>query len=220
MNTTKTTKKALVAFDYDGVLADTFEPNIRLMNRIFIAMGSSAVVTRDHFNMAAEISFEAVVAAAGLEESRVPEFMRLVVETGGSIVPETMLFPGMKEFIHELQDQCVVTIVSNNSTKIIDAGLIQAEAPHLFNRVTGSDGGVSKADRLREIQYEFGIDLDSCWMIGDGVNDIEAAHEAGWKSVAVTWGFQSHELLLTRKPTHIVSSPQELRDLIMTHHNL
>lgn len=207
-------KKAIIAFDYDGVLADTFEPNIRLMNRIFLSMESSAIVGHHHFDMAAEISFEAVVEAAGLDQSQVGEFMRLVVETGSSIVPETSLFLGMKELILELKDQCFITIVSNNSTKIIDAGLLQAEVTSLFDRVTGSDEGLTKSDRLRTIQEEFGIDCGSCWMIGDGVNDIEAAHDAGWNSVAVTWGFQSRELLQSRKPTEIVDSVQELRNLI------
>jgi len=208
-------KQGIIAFDYDGVLADTFHPNIRLMNRIFKSMNSSALVTIHHFDMAAEISFEAVVAAAGLEESRVPEFMKLVVDTGDSIVPETQLFPGMHDFVRELHENFIVTIVSNNATRIINAGLVQANATDDFDRVTGSDEGLTKTERLREIHYEYGIDLDSCWMIGDGVNDIEAAHEAGWKSVAVTWGFQSHDLLASRKPTAIVGSPQELRNLIV-----
>lgn len=210
-------KKGIIAFDYDGVLADTFEPNIRMMNRIFEAMNSDARVDHSHFNMAAEISFEAVIMAAGLEESRVPEFLDLVNKIGHTIVPETELFPGMVPFLKELQDEFHVTIVSNNSIHILDAGLIQADATHLFDRVTGSDEGFTKTERLREMQYEYGIDHDSCWMIGDGINDIEAAHEAGWKSVAVTWGFQSRSLLETRKPTAIVVSPQELRDLIHGH---
>jgi len=185
------------------------------MNRIFKSMKSTAVVTHAHFDMAAEISFEAVVAAAGLEESRVPEFMKLVVDTGDSIVPETNLFPGMRSFLRELREDFEVTVVSNNSTRIINAGLLQAGTLELFDRVTGSDQGYSKTDRLKEIQYESRIPLDRCWMIGDGVNDIEAAHEAGWKSIAVTWGFQSRDLLATRKPTAIVESPQELREFLL-----
>lgn len=207
-------KKGVIAFDYDGVLADTFEPNIRLINRIFLSMGSSAVITKEHFNIASEISFEAVVAAAGLEKERIPQFLDLVIETGHSIIEETFLFEGMKTALEQLKDEYYLTVVSNNSTGIILPGLEKEGAVTLFDSVTGSDEGVSKSERLRIMQEHFCADIEQCWMVGDGINDIEAAHEAQWKSVAVTWGFQSRELLETRKPTAVLDSIPELHELL------
>ncbi len=208
-------KKGIIAFDYDGVLADTFEPNIRLINRIFKDMGSSAHITKDHFNMAAEISFEAVVAAAGLEHENIPEFMRLVVDTGFSIIDETVLFLGMHELIKKLKKDFFITVVSNNSTKIVIPGLEKEGVISQFDMVTGSDNGETKEVRLGNIRNTYGMPLENCWMIGDGINDIEAAHEAKWKSVAVTWGFQIRELLETRKPTEIAESIKELELILV-----
>lgn len=206
-------KKGVIAFDYDGVLADTFEPNIRLINRIFLSMGSSAVITKEHFDIAAEISFEAVVAAAGLEKERIPQFLDLVLKTGHSIIEETFLFEGMKQLLTSLKEEFYLAVVSNNSTEIIIPGLEKEGAVSLFDTITGSDEGTTKSDRLRAIQAHFEADLESCWMIGDGINDIEAAHEAEWKSAAVTWGFQSRELLQTRKPTVVLDAVSELYEL-------
>ncbi len=207
-------KKGIIAFDYDGVLADTFEPNIRLINRIFKDMGSDAHITKDHFNMAAEISFEAVVAAAGLEQKDIPEFMRLVVETGFSIIDETVLFLGMHELLTKLIDRFYLTVVSNNSTTIVTPGLEKEGVVSLFDMVTGSDNGESKEVRLENIRNSYDVPVENCWMIGDGINDIEAAHEAKWKSVAVTWGFQIRSLLETRNPTKIAESIQELETIL------
>ena len=47
-------------------------------------------------------------------------------------------------------------------------------------------------------------------MIGDEVRDVDAAHKAGIDSMAVSWGFNSIELLESSAPTHLVHSPEEL----------
>lgn len=207
-------KKGVIAFDYDGVLADTFEPNIRLINRIFSSMGSGAVITKEHFNIAAEISFEAVVTAAGLEKERIAEFLDLVVETGTSIIEETFMFEGMKTVLSKLKDDYYLAVVSNNSTKIIIPGLEKEDAVTFFDAITGSDEGEPKTVRLKNLKAKYLADSENCWMIGDGINDIEAAHDAKWKSVAVTWGFQSRDILETRKPTVTLDTVNELYNVI------
>ncbi len=207
-------KTGILAFDYDGVLADTFEPNIRLINRIFLSMGSGAVITKAHFDIAEEISFEAVVTAAGLDTSLLPEFMKQITETGSSIIAETFLFKGINDLLEEYKEKYYLAVVSNNSTHIICPGLEKEGVYSLFDLITGSDENESKAERLRNLQELFGIEKNSCWMIGDGVNDIEAAHEADWKSLAVTWGFQSREVLQTRSPSAFADTLEGMRELL------
>jgi phosphoglycolate phosphatase len=207
-------KTGLIAFDYDGVLADTFEPNIRLINRIFRQMGNSAEITKEHFNIATEISFEAVVTAAGLAKEDLAEFMHLIVETGSSIIEETSLFDGMKGLLNSLSDHNYLAVVSNNSIQIVTPGLEKEGALSLFDEITGSDNGESKEFRLEKLKEQYNIPLENCWMIGDGINDIESAHEAKWKSIAVTWGFQNRSLLESRNPTAVVDTLSELSHIL------
>ncbi len=51
-------------------------------------------------------------------------------------------------------------------------------------------------------------------MIGDSLSDILAAKEASVTSVAVTWGHQGLDILLRGNPNYVVSSPQDLSELI------
>ncbi len=209
-------KKGVIAFDYDGVLTDTFEPNIRLMNRIFGMMNVDLRIEARHFDLAEEISFEAVVAAAGLPEDRYPEFIRLIETEGYSIIEETFLFAGMKDLIHELHEEYYLCVVSNNHTEIVIPGLEKESVISLFNPVTGNDSGGSKSERLVEIAQKYSMESENCWMIGDGTNDIEAAHIAKWKSAAVTWGFQSESILASKNPTVILQSIPELKSLLLS----
>ncbi len=51
-------------------------------------------------------------------------------------------------------------------------------------------------------------------MVGDSLSDVLAAKEASVTSIAVTWGHQSLENLLRAKPDFVVSSPQDLIQII------
>jgi phosphoglycolate phosphatase len=51
-------------------------------------------------------------------------------------------------------------------------------------------------------------------MVGDSLSDVYAAKEVGVTSVAVTWGHQSLEYLLRGDPDYVVTSPQNLIEVI------
>jgi phosphoglycolate phosphatase-like HAD superfamily hydrolase len=51
-------------------------------------------------------------------------------------------------------------------------------------------------------------------MVGDSLSDIRAAKEAAATSIAVTWGHQSLEHLLSGDPDYIVNIPSELIGII------
>jgi phosphoglycolate phosphatase len=50
--------------------------------------------------------------------------------------------------------------------------------------------------------------------IGDETRDIIAAQKAGIRSVAVTWGYNSHKALKAHHPDHLIHSPQALLQLL------
>ena len=50
--------------------------------------------------------------------------------------------------------------------------------------------------------------------IGDEVRDIEAAKAAGIKMVAVSWGFNSPEILKTKNPDYLIDYPLQLTQLL------
>jgi phosphoglycolate phosphatase len=80
-----------------------------------------------------------------------------------------------------------------------------------FDLVRGSDGLRPKPapDVLYAIADELAVPR-SGFLIGDTTRDIEAAHAAGFRSVAVAWGETGAERLATARPHAIVGSPVEL----------
>jgi phosphoglycolate phosphatase-like HAD superfamily hydrolase len=46
------------------------------------------------------------------------------------------------------------------------------------------------------------------------VGDVVAARQAGMDIAAVTWGYNSRELLAVQEPDYLIDSPDELRTLL------
>lgn len=67
---------------------------------------------------------------------------------------------------------------------------------------------------------EHGIDLPNSWMIGDGINDVIAGHEAGCKTILIVNLLESGYLTLLEKhlqgikPNYIVKSLNEIPPIV------
>jgi phosphoglycolate phosphatase-like HAD superfamily hydrolase len=57
---------------------------------------------------------------------------------------------------------------------------------------------------LRRILDHFGTDPEDAVMVGDSVNDILCAEEAGVGSIAVTWGTRPDRVRTLCHPDHVV----------------
>ena len=61
----------------------------------------------------------------------------------------------------------------------------------LLDTVRGTDeaGQVTKAECIRRAVSDFGIEPPQALMVGDTVNDLKGAEEAGVPFLGVSWGF-------------------------------
>ena len=70
------------------------------------------------------------------------------------------------------------------------------------------------AEVVNYILKKAGVSREESIFVGDSPTDLKTARNAGIDSVAVTWGFRPREVLLDA--THLVSSPKELRELLLS----
>ena len=60
---------------------------------------------------------------------------------------------------------------------------------------------------------ELGFKVEQCAFIGDGDADVITAKNAGFASVAVSWGFRDREALEKLHPDIIIDAPTELLEI-------
>ncbi|MDB4957408.1 MAG: Phosphoglycolate phosphatase [Myxococcales bacterium] len=86
-----------------------------------------------------------------------------------------------------------------------------------FAAIVGAQTGVPlKPDPAAALvlSKRLGVAPDRCAMVGDSAIDIEMAHAAGMRAIAVTWGFRPRAELEAARPALLVDSPEGLRALV------
>ena len=206
-------------FDLDGTLADT-DPDIRVswkaalrdlgvecpnFDRDFIAGPTIEEMAR---KLLGEIATDAFCGQ--LRE-------RFGYHYDNDGFPNTFEYPGVLAAVRRLKAQGDRVFIATNKRY---AGA-SAMAKHfgwdrVFEKIYTGDmhkddpaiGKMRKPELLKFILAELGAKPEDCVMVGDTINDFEAAQKNGIPSVAVTWGYGTDAE--RRQAGRIVSSPEEI----------
>lgn len=126
------------------------------------------------------------------------------------------IYPGMEHCLGTLQSLGVpLYVVSSKQEYQVRAILAHFQLDHYFTALHGaSDERPSKTLILKKAisTMEEGT---TPIMVGDTRYDIEAAHEAGAVSIAVSYGYGTEESIRAAKPDYEVDSADELLELAL-----
>ncbi len=131
----------------------------------------------------------------------------------------TAPYAGVLDLLTDLRQRGVkIAVVSNKHDPAV-----QTLCAHYFDglldlAVGGGDNRPLKPapDSLLYAMERLGVDPAAVWYVGDSVQDVLTAHNAGVKCVAVTWGFQDAHRLAAEKPTAFVNDAEELRKILLS----
>jgi len=197
-----------IIFDFDGTIADTFKVSIGIFERM---------TKRSEIFSSAEIEhLRGLSGVHVIRELRIkPWLVPFMLIRGRSMMrrslPSIKVFKGIKPLILDLYDQGVpLYITSSNSTTNIMEFLRVQGLDHCFIRIYGNVGLFGKARVLRRVMSTNRLDPAVVTYIGDETRDIEAAKRVAIRSVAVTWGYNTKQLLALHDPDVIADTPAEL----------
>ena len=77
---------------------------------------------------------------------------------------------------------------------------------------SGTTFGKSKV--INKLLNQNNINPQQAIYVGDETRDIEAARKSNIRAIAVSWGFNSKELLAAQNPDFLIHQPNELIDVI------
>jgi len=142
--------------------------------------------------------------------------LRVVKVHNDYVVKDTARYakaiPGVKRALKRLKKHFKMALVSNCSHREIVAILASAGIDiNLFDIVIGSDEVKRPKPFPNEIlKAKKALAAKDCYMIGDTVYDIATGKKAGAKTIAVTTGNQSWDMLEKAGPDYIVKSVAEV----------
>lgn len=180
----------LIAFDFDGTIADSVDFCFEVYDRVFEKYMGDAAPTR-----------EEIYSHFGMNE---PGMIRLFLK---KIVPEAEQdyfrwhkelhpeycpgpFPGIPELFAFLKRKGIrIALLTGRSEETCRITMEYFGMESWFESVqTGSPIKNDKAAQLRELLQRNGLKPEELMYVGDTVSDAEASREAGVKCFSAAWG--------------------------------
>jgi phosphoglycolate phosphatase len=205
-------KPPVVMFDFDGVLADSFD--------IFFEEFTAAVRELGYENLNSRESFLRILEGNPFIEMTKMGFpLWKLKQLGEHFGPRIRAaneriqpFEGVLAILSELAERHPVYVITSNQTDAVRQ-FLERHGVSGVRDVIGSDKESSKVKKIRRVKKYH----PEChgWYIGDTKGDMLEAATAGATTIAVTWGWHSVDKLLEAKPDHVVHQREDLRALLM-----
>ncbi len=192
----------LVFWDFDGVIASTFEQAYEIISR------TNPDLTREEYRK----RFEGNVNDTIFETSsvRARDFFAAYEKT----ILQGALIPGIGDVIQVCADAYTNSIVSSTTSDLVDGYLTHHQLRQYFAEILGNDVAHSKVEKMQLAFEKYASSNEHAVFITDTLGDIREANKLAVPSIGVLWGFHDKETLEKGRPHAIVETPQELMKTI------
>jgi phosphoglycolate phosphatase len=204
---------AFVLWDFDGTLADTFTIMVKAYNALAQTRGFHPI---DDPESAHRLDPLALLRRLGIPLARLPTVVAGVLAAVRREMPNVPLFPGVAGVLEALgRSGLRMAVLSSNSRENVLACLRANGAQDYFEAVVGYRRVFGKGRAIRRLIRTRGFEGRRAIYVGDEVRDVAAARQAGIDIAAVTWGYNTRELLAAQGADFLVDSPDELLALLV-----
>lgn len=198
--------KALI-FDFDGVLADSFDAFYQLIRASFSSVDLELTEDqyRDFFLGNVHSAFRKMIP----EDDHYQKFLEFRHQHFDQYYFTVKLFPEVPEFVKKIPGRHLLLIASSGKLEHIIRLLSAAGIRDNF-RVISANEQPSKETTILEILDQLQVYPNEAAFISDTVGDLKLGQRLGLKAIAVGWGFHGSETLKSVKPDFLAVNFNEL----------
>jgi len=132
---------------------------------------------------------------------------------------ENQIYPGVRELLESLSSYKYKLFVATSKPTVFAVEVLRHfKIDSFFNEIIGSNLDNTRTDKTEIISYvisSFGLQAGKTVMIGDRKHDLIGAKNNSVKTIGVTYGYGSHEELLSYQPDYIVNNCREIESLFI-----
>jgi phosphoglycolate phosphatase len=207
------TQKVII-FDFDGTIADTVDALVTIANRLAIEFGY-VQITPEEFAILRSFTSREIIKYSRISILKIPFLVKKVKSELKNKIPELKAINGIQEALTELKQQGNrLGIITSNSQDNVTEFLKINNLDSLFEFIYSGVTIFGKTTIINNVLRQKQIKPQEVIYVGDETRDIEASKKANIKVVAVTWGFNSPEVLAKQNPNFLINHPRELLEVI------
>ncbi|MBW4669363.1 MAG: HAD-IA family hydrolase [Cyanomargarita calcarea GSE-NOS-MK-12-04C] len=207
------TQKAVI-FDFDGTIADTVDALVSIANRLALEFGYIQI-TPEELTLLRNLNSREIIKYSGISIFKIPFLVKKVKSELKSKIQELKPIEGMKEALTILKnDGHRLGIITSNSQENVTAFLKANDLDNLFEFIQSGVTIFGKTTIINNVLRQKHLKPQEVIYVGDETRDVEASKKANIKVVAVSWGFNSQEILSKENPNFLINHPRELLEVI------
>ena len=201
-------------FDFDGTLVDSFN---------CVVKNAMSLATKMRFRKLKDDEIDYLRSLTSIEVIKylqipIYKIPKLIYQMRKNLHDEMLTlvpFAGIPQLLEQLHSNGFkLGILTSNSVENVKIWLEHHKLQQYFDFIHVESHFFSKKYLLKKTLKTHALDKSKVFFICDETRDIDAAKKNSIKSVAVTWGYNSEQVLLTYGPTHVVHNPNELLTLV------
>lgn len=212
-----------VLFDLDGTLLDTVPDIAAAVDRTLLDLGLPAAglqrvrgwVGNGAGKLLERALHHAGADAAALHERALQRFLR---HYGEEFTARSQPYPGTLDALQALGARGLrLAVCTNKPSAFVRPLLEHFGMARYFGLSLGADELPQKKPHpapLLHIAAAFGLAPAQCLMVGDSINDVEAARAAQMPVAAVSYGYNHGGPIADSQPDVVIDSLAELPQLI------
>lgn len=200
-----------IVFDFDGTLADTLSIAIDVFNQLSDEYGYKPIKNIDDFKNKSLV--EIIKQDLGVLPDQINSYIKKATGIMFNQINKANLFDGIPNTLSELSKNYEIAIISSNSKENISSVLEKNNIKNIG--FIDSDSSISgKDETINHFMEKHNLKPQEIIYVGDEVRDIQACKKIGVKIIAVSWGYNSKEILDLEKPDYLVNKPHEIVDVL------
>lgn len=203
-----------IIFDFDGVIINSHDVQKKALEESYRKIVGKGEPPYNEFFLLSGDSLENIFVKLGLPLTMLP----IYVEVSRNNVESIKIQKGMIELLQELNSNGYnCALCTGKERKRTIEILKYHKLERYFKFVVCSDdvkNAKPHPDSLQLIMKKLKASSSNSVMIGDGINDILVAKNAGIKSIAVTWGDVPEKELQKYDSEYMVTKAEDIRKII------
>ena len=212
-------KKAVI-FDLDGTLLNTLGDLTAAVNHALSAHGfpiRTEAQVRTYLGDGVKQLIARSCPADTDEATRQAVLEAYLLHYAAHNMDLTAPYPGVLDLMADLKGAGYhLGVVSNKHASGVKA-LTARYFEGLLDIAVGGDGTrplKPAPDNLLYAMEQMGVNPEDVWYVGDSVQDVLTARNAGVKCIAVTWGFQDEDRLQAENPIALAHTAPQVKTII------
>ncbi len=204
---------ALVIFDLDGTLADSFPWFLRNVNDVADRFGFRRIADEE-IEPLRRAGAREILKRQNVPLWKLPAIARHMRRLKAAHVGDIALFPGADAMLRALHAGGV-TPRARHVRQRSERAPPAWDSAALFSDFDCGASLFGKTAKFRRVVKRAGVDAAQAIAIGDEVRDIEAARAAGIACAAVTWGYAAPEALRAHAPDRVFERMEDIAPALL-----